>query len=312
MGEAYLIRDHAGIWSEPLTVPSPSYANGYFVIGLNGGVYDKGEKYSVFRKDLVSNFEIIKAPFFSQTFNPVLTDFHIDQAGKWHGIYKSLNYYPYPYLYQTLPTALSSTTSTIEQRVTIPLEFHAPTLSFMHRLNGLISGEADAFKVEILPDGGQAVVVFQNGAPSNDWSHAWADLSVFAGQTVTLRFTLTTVAGGQLLQALVDDVAIGSWTTPVIERIEPNLLPLPVIAGSSLTIHGANFMDGPDNLPLVKIGEQQVEVIWVDANTLLIANPETVFAGVHDVEVINPSGYSALLKDGLVIESRVYLPLMHK
>jgi uncharacterized repeat protein (TIGR01451 family) len=109
--------------------------------------------------------------------------------------------------YRSLP-ATSSGTASLSQVVTIPANVPAPTLAFMLQRPGDVYSDTSGF--ELLVSAGvttTAVPITTGGAA---WSHAWADMSPWSGQTVTVTFKLTQTSGDPRVQLVLDDVTLGS------------------------------------------------------------------------------------------------------
>jgi Tol biopolymer transport system component len=94
------------------------------------------------------------------------------------------------------------------QRLTVPLTLTHPTLSLLYSLSGGTSGSGTALTVSL--DDGQGETVLLAAATPVEWSHLWADLSPWAGESVTLTVSARQKAGQPLLAVLVDEVSLGS------------------------------------------------------------------------------------------------------
>ncbi len=73
------------------------------------------------------------------------------------------------------------------------------------------STSADALRAVVMADDGDHVVFTEHGAGNDDdaaWSQASVDIGAYAGQTIHLRFEAVDGAGGNLLEAAVDDIRI--------------------------------------------------------------------------------------------------------
>lgn len=82
-------------------------------------------------------------------------------------------------------------------------------------------------------------------------------------------------------------------TAPLVTAITPNSDRL--AGGASVTITGANFIDGAT----VQIGQQEAtSVVVVDADTITCVVPEAAVDGAVDVVVFNPNGESGTLTLG--------------
>ncbi|HDQ72306.1 MAG TPA: hypothetical protein ENN19_09440, partial [Chloroflexi bacterium] len=95
----------------------------------------------------------------------------------------------------------------VTQTVSIPSTWAQPTLSFLYRA---IQGETgDALQAVVVGMGANERVthtVALSPAPGA-WTHAWRNLSDFAGQTVTLQFGFQEQTAGQ--QVYLDEVSVG-------------------------------------------------------------------------------------------------------
>ena len=106
----------------------------------------------------------------------------------------------------------------VTQTVSIPSTWAQPTLSFLYRA---IQGETgDALQAVIVGTSKQVThtVALSPGA----WTHAWRDLSDFAGQTVTIQFGFQEQTAGQ--QVYLDEVSVGESKTGVLSVYLPLVL----------------------------------------------------------------------------------------
>jgi hypothetical protein len=106
--------------------------------------------------------------------------------------------------------------STIRQKVSVPAADKHPTLSFMSTVGGLSSEDNRGLSV-MVDDGIQNEVIITSTQP-NQWAHNWKDMRSWAGQQVTLTFTLSEIAGQRPLWAILDEVTLGpaftdAWAT---------------------------------------------------------------------------------------------------
>ncbi|MEP7358288.1 MAG: hypothetical protein ABI847_13665, partial [Anaerolineales bacterium] len=111
--------------------------------------------------------------------------------------------------------ATQTVTSQLMQPLTIPLTMTAPTLSFLYQAGGLTAARPFTVSVD---SGSGPTTVFSTTTAANSWTHAWADLSAWAGQTVTVTFSIATAAGQPTTFAYVDEVSLGAarpdtWVT---------------------------------------------------------------------------------------------------
>jgi len=187
--------------------------------------------------------------------------------------------------------------ATVAQAVSLPAHLHRPTLSFAYRLES--SNPADSLTAAV-----NGTSIFSTSTPVRDWTHAWTDLSMWAGKTVTLTFTLN---GRAPEIAYLDSVSVGPWLTPLVSGVSPQNIP----AGTTtaITITGQNFVA----TPRVRLNQRLLsDVRWVDAQTLHVTVPSDMPPDVYDVWVKNPDGPEGLFPRGLVIGQKVYLPAVLK
>lgn len=195
---------------------------------------------------------------------------------------------------RTSVLAAGAGSGAISQLVSIPADLHAPTLSFMYRLQGATPANGTQLQVEV-GQGPSAQTVF-SATQSVDWTAAWVDLSPWAGQTISVTLRLAQAPNQVPAQLALDDIALGAWLTPVISGTTPAVPGLPG-ASRQLTIHGANFLA----TPAVRLGTTALSnVVWVNATTLQAMLPAGVRPGRYDLRVTNPGGQIAIRTDVLV------------
>ncbi len=185
----------------------------------------------------------------------------------------------------------------IEQTVDLN-ELHAPTLSFAYKLAATVDEEAS---LSATIDG---VTVFSTTHPTAEWSHGWADLSPWAGQTVVIGFVSQSTAASGPILVNIDAVSVSSWLTPIIRSIAPSYLP-PQTA-IPITLHGENFV-APVSL---FVNSAPLTVHRPDEQTLTATLPATLLPGSYDVQVRNAVGQSYTLRGGLRIGRQVFLPAL--
>ena len=112
----------------------------------------------------------------------------------------------------------------MSQAVQVPAAVLAPTLSFLHRFG---TGSLPNSRLEVVVDDGiSPSVVFSTTTSTNAWTHQWADLTPWAGRSVTLRVRVVEVAGGSHAWAYLDEVTVGSappdiWVSQSGRRAAP-------------------------------------------------------------------------------------------
>ncbi len=99
--------------------------------------------------------------------------------------------------------------SSLAQVVALPGGMATPTLSFLYQLAGAAGPGGNGLEVK-LDDGIAATTVLSITQSTTGWTHAWADLTPWAGKTITLTFALHQVAGFPQTWASLDEVSLGS------------------------------------------------------------------------------------------------------
>ncbi len=98
----------------------------------------------------------------------------------------------------------------VTQTLSIPSTWARPTLSFLYRK--VADGADDALQAVI--SGGGEVITHTVPLTLTSWTHIWHDLSIFSGQTVTLRFGFEEQTPGQ--QVYLDEVSVGETEAGVV------------------------------------------------------------------------------------------------
>lgn len=110
--------------------------------------------------------------------------------------------------YRTSSASSTSEVAQLNQTIAIPGDMTHPTLSFMARQFRNIPGDGSG--LELLVSDGVTTTAVPLPTGGAAWAHYWADMSPWAGQTVTVNFRLTQVSGDPRVQAAIDDVTMGS------------------------------------------------------------------------------------------------------
>lgn len=187
----------------------------------------------------------------------------------------------------------------MSQFVQVPGTMHKPTLSFAYRLEPYDgSGAYLEFSV-----GNTPVLTVTN--TSQDWSYAWADLSAWSGQTITLTLTAHGTSTGGYPFAQLDEISLGSWLTPVVTDASPGQLD--AWASATITVTGDNFI----TTPVVYLEDIPIPgVTMSDEHTLHLTLPAELGPGIYDIWVENPGGQRGVLHAGLVLGKSTFLPLL--
>lgn len=194
--------------------------------------------------------------------------------------------------YRRVLPVVSDQTTSLSQSITLSSTMFSPTLSFLYRLRTLQNMASGGLIVRVA-DESRETTVWSSGTDTGlTWHHGWADLGDWLGQTITLTFVLSEVAGTDSLHLDLDEITVGSWNTPVIESIEP-----PQVEADTpftLNIQGRNFRrEGTDSsyiLPRVLLGDSwYTGTIWINSSTLSLSS-DGMPVGIYSIAVANPDG----------------------
>ena len=210
----------------------------------------------------------------------------------------SYEYHPTPWVTQTIESALS-------QRIQIPADMHRPTLAFFYTLEGGTTG-ASRFAVTVSNEV-TTTAIFSATAIAPLWTHGWADLELWAGETVTITFGVSQPLSDTQVSVLLDRVSVGPWTTPVVHDISPANVEVGVAVTLRLT--GENFFA----TPTVHLGEQRLATVrWVDEQHLEVSLPPTLGPGIYPLTITNPDGSDYVHPSAVAIGKLNWLPLIRR
>lgn len=202
------MRSPSGLWSTPALMlqrsTDTSYIPGKIAVDSNGSVY-------AILMDTQLNNDVLSYAF-SQTgsgwqLEPIASNSPIGtelllMVDRHDIVHILANDYR-----RSLP-ADSSSVASLSQTVTIPADMAAPTLAFMAKRPGDVPNNDSGLDLLVHDGVTETAVPLPNG--SADWTHYWADMSPWAGQTVTVTFRMTQVEGDPRVQTALDDVTLGS------------------------------------------------------------------------------------------------------
>ena len=97
----------------------------------------------------------------------------------------------------------------VSQSVSVPQAAAQPTLSLFHQFRP----NAGKSQFQVLVDDGQSSELLQV-THDDAWQHSWADMTPWAGKTVTLTLQVHQAAASICAQAYVDEVSLGSYSFP--------------------------------------------------------------------------------------------------
>jgi uncharacterized repeat protein (TIGR01451 family) len=132
-----------------------------------------------------------------------------DETGSAHVVWLEGNSGAESVYYAGPATAAQTGDSSISQAVTVPLTLSFPTLSFLYHIGGGAASNATGVNVQV-NNGLEATTIFSTSTNTAAWTHHWSDLTPWAGQTVTLTFTVHETAGRPYAWAYLDEVTVGS------------------------------------------------------------------------------------------------------
>ncbi len=178
------------------------------------------------------------------------------------------------------PLDVSDAVTRVGQVVTLPANLHRPLLSAAYR--NPLAGADDGVALAVQGAGEAQPTLFPLAAGPT-WRRVWFDVSAWAGQAITVSVQLTDGGAPNELIVDLDELYLGSWTTPVVGTLSPARVNTPA---SAFTLSGENFY----GTPIVTVGGLAADVTIVDAEHLYVTLPPGVGYGWHTVMVTNPDG----------------------
>ncbi len=202
---------------------------------------------------------------------------------------------------------LAESNSTLELRrtVTIPAAMPAPTLSWMMDVPRALPGGESLLTVHV-QDSVTTTTVYTVTATSPGWELHWADLSAWAGETVTVTFALNQSAGEPWLFPRLDDIALAGYRTPFITQVSPSVIPANW-TGAAVTVTGQSFTAPV----IVKVNGISATTNRLDDQTLEITLPAGLRPGAVLLVIQNGAGRTGSYY-GLRLGVGRFLPLMQR
>jgi len=195
---------------------------------------------------------------------------------------------------------------TLSQVVALTDTLRQPTLAFIYAADYWPDSQTTPpFQVSVTAGITTTQVFTAFTRPLGD-KLGWADLSPWAGQTVTVTFRLAQTDFDDEADLFLDHITLAPWLTPVVEQIAPAALDPGVAA--AITVTGQNFLD-PTRVRLT-LGDQivsRVTVTRVDTQTLTVDLP-ALGPGLYDLWVINPGGQQSVRMGAVKVGKQSYLP----
>jgi Tol biopolymer transport system component len=229
----------------------------------------------------------------------------LDPAGLMHIFWQPTQISPpFALSYTRLDTAPADSDVGLMQTVTVSDTAHRPTLSLLYKpADQLETNNALSVTVD---DGITPSNVLSIAPSALGWSHAWADLSFWRGQIITLTINWHQSMGMPYSAVYLDEVSLGSWLTPDPQTITPNRIE--ANASTVIAITGDNFIDPPQ----VRLNDVPLpDAHWVNTNTITATVP-ALLNGRYDVIVINPGGQASGVPYGLTVGRLAFLPMLLK
>lgn len=303
-GIGYMVRDSAGNWSVPETPPISFWYSMRIASDQNGGIHlvGRGETgaYYLYRdpeKGWSHPMDVGYMAGYSEIGLAIDTDnlLHFVWRGSDENTYLVLNH---------SMTAIASQfgNASLSQTISIPSDLHKPTLSFMYQLLGDLDWTDSGYTLSVTS--GPTTTQVLSSTTAETWTLGWADMSVWAGQTITLTFTLHQAADEPYVRFLLDDISLGSWLTPVPLAVDATHLILPN-SPTQITITGENFLQGA-TIRLNDIPLQNVQ--WLDEHTLQATIPAGLEPGRYHLWVTNPGGQASVLANAILAGTEIFLP----
>ena len=140
------------------------------------------------------------------------------------------------------------------------------------------------------------------------------DLTPWASQKVTLILALTSEDDWIRDVAYVDNISLGSWTTPVIDSAlisQSGSITHVLELGQSatITVTGQNFL----GTPTVRLGQTALASVTVTGESHLIATiPANLGPGIHTLWITNPDKTLTALPNTAIVGNQIYLPLLSR
>ncbi len=199
--------------------------------------------------------------------------------------------------------ATTPDTHTAEQSIYVDPSLHNPTLSLLYALPADM--EVGVFQIYLIEESlsgtiliSRTIPVFETAAATTGWQHVWADLSPYAGQTLSLTVALNQAVGA----AWVDEISLGPNYALRVDEISPTTwwVKTPV----TLTITGENFAP----TATVQLGATTLlPVLWINTTQIQVAVPGNLPAGDHVLTITNYPGYTYTTSVD-IRDWRIYLP----
>ncbi len=200
----------------------------------------------------------------------------------------------------------ASSDVTLSQAVVLPDTLHQPTLAFIYASDRLTTTQPSPRFQVLVTAGITTTQVFSTSTQPTGDTLGWADLSPWAGQPITVTFTLAQTDFDEETEILLDHITLAPWLTPVAESVTPVAFDPGV--STPITVTGQNFLDGV-SVRLTR-GDQIVSRITLarlDAQTLTVDLP-ALGPGIYDLWVINPGGQQSVRMGAIKVGKQSYLP----
>lgn len=196
-------------------------------------------------------------------------------------------------------------TARLYRAVNIPAGMYEPTLAFAYN-----KASHSGIPLQVSVDTGMTeTVVFQDGStPAQAFEMGWVDMTPWAGEVVTVTFSVAPSGSPQLSNNVtVDNVSLTSWATPQLLTVSPAAIPYPY-ASTVVTVTGENLI-----APLtIIINDTEIDATIVDAQTATFILPDTLPPGWHTVGLRNGMGVPATWDGILKLGTSIALPVIYR
>jgi uncharacterized repeat protein (TIGR01451 family) len=273
-GIHYAWRDNVGIWSSFQQVMSDANSDDpHMVVDPSGIVrifwqlYTYTESGHVLRQANQTGDGTWTDPRTLLTRIPDPTTVAVGGNGNIHVVWSQ-----WDRIYYTSLAAAEGSDSSLAQTLAVPAVIN-PTLSFLVQLGGLWADSSSWFGVGL--DNGISQSALFTTTTSTNWTHHWIDLTPWAGDVVTLTFSLHQEDGGTAAWAFLDDVTVGSAYPDI--WLEMKGRPPGALPGEQLIYTASYGNRGGTEAEGVTIGVTvPSELQFVDSNPLPIATKPAV------------------------------------
>jgi hypothetical protein len=196
----------------------------------------------------------------------------------------------------------SGETARLYRAVIIPEGMYQPTFAFFYRKTNYTG-----IPLQVLVHNGVTETIAYEGGTTS-FNLGWVDMQPWAGETVTVTFSVAQGTNPQMLNnVIIDNVSLTSWATPQITTVTPAVLPYPA-TGTTISVTGENLI-----APLtILLNDVEITATVQDSNTATFVVPTGITPGWHPLTIRNGAGIPATWSGVLKIGSSVAMPLIYR